>query len=176
MLTDKESERLAQLETVIQRGMHSFLEVGKALSEIRDARLYRTTHKSFDDYCKDKWGFSAQEAHHKIERRSVCLSLPNSFQSKITNAEQARALLEIKPSKRVAVLEKALQNGKLSSGSIRKAGNIPAYIARRFSKEQTTKWIDSVEAKAFAIIDQCPGRRGYIIEKMKTVVNNIIKY
>jgi ParB-like chromosome segregation protein Spo0J len=34
-------------------------EVGAALVEIRDQHLYRETHGTFEDYCRDKWGLDA---------------------------------------------------------------------------------------------------------------------
>ena len=34
------AERLRQLEGVIERGLETFIEVGRALLEIRDSRLY----------------------------------------------------------------------------------------------------------------------------------------
>ena len=43
--------RLAELELVIERGLKTFVEVGAALLGIRDGRLYRETHATFEDYC-----------------------------------------------------------------------------------------------------------------------------
>ena len=40
-LTVQEETRKAQLEATIERGMQTFVEVGLALMEIRDGRLYR---------------------------------------------------------------------------------------------------------------------------------------
>ena len=55
LLVASESQRRDELEATITRGMASFVEVGLALTEIRNSRLYRSTHESFDKYCKDKW-------------------------------------------------------------------------------------------------------------------------
>jgi len=44
--------RLAELETVIERGLATFVEVGEALLEIRDSRLYRIEHETFEAYCR----------------------------------------------------------------------------------------------------------------------------
>ncbi len=40
-LSKSESQQLSKLESVITKGMKTFVEVGNALKEIRDSRLYR---------------------------------------------------------------------------------------------------------------------------------------
>ena len=48
--------RLQELETVIERGLATFVEVGQALREIRDSRLYRDRgYDRFEDYCDQRW-------------------------------------------------------------------------------------------------------------------------
>ena len=66
-LTDPERGRLAECETVIRKGLGTFLEVGKALAEIHDAMLYRETHKSFKKYCSDVWDLSKSRAHQQMD-------------------------------------------------------------------------------------------------------------
>lgn len=39
---------------------------GEALAEIRDDRLYRADHPSFEDYCLRRWGFSLSTAKRMI--------------------------------------------------------------------------------------------------------------
>ena len=58
-----EAEKLARHEQVIERGLATFVEVGEALSEIRDARLYRESHTTFEAYCRERWGFTDRRAH-----------------------------------------------------------------------------------------------------------------
>ncbi|HET7037948.1 MAG TPA: hypothetical protein VFI42_19905, partial [Thermomicrobiaceae bacterium] len=58
--------RLAELEAVIERGVPTFMEVGQALAEIRDARLYRETHTTFEAYCRERWGFTSSRARQLI--------------------------------------------------------------------------------------------------------------
>lgn len=63
--------RLSELEAVVERGLATFVEVGRALMEIRDSRLYRDTHGTFEDYCEGRWGFSRQYAHLVIAETRV---------------------------------------------------------------------------------------------------------
>jgi hypothetical protein len=66
-LTDPERGRLAECESVIKKGLNTFLEVGGALAEIHDAMLYRETHKSFKQYCSDVWDIGKSTAHQKMD-------------------------------------------------------------------------------------------------------------
>jgi hypothetical protein len=61
------SSRLANLEAVIERGRRTFLEVGNALMTIRDEKLYRVTHATWDGYCRDRWGISGRHGYRQIE-------------------------------------------------------------------------------------------------------------
>ena len=48
-----EQKRLSELDDIIVRGLQTFFEVGSALAEIRDSRLHRQTHQTFEDYCQN---------------------------------------------------------------------------------------------------------------------------
>jgi hypothetical protein len=63
-LTD--SARLVALEGAISRGLATFFEVGEALAEIRDSRLYKIEHATFEDYCETKWKMSKTSANRLI--------------------------------------------------------------------------------------------------------------
>jgi hypothetical protein len=45
-ISDKKELRL--LESTIEKGIKSFYKVGTALLQIRDSRLYRETHSTFN--------------------------------------------------------------------------------------------------------------------------------
>jgi len=71
LLTPDEAQLLAELETTVDRGLATFIDVARALSEIRDRRLYRATHESFDAYCAERHGFTRQRAHQLIRALPV---------------------------------------------------------------------------------------------------------
>jgi hypothetical protein len=68
---------LDRLEAVIESGIggalavlsrgSNFVEVGRALREIRDRRLYKATHRRFQDYCKARWGLDRRRAYQFME-------------------------------------------------------------------------------------------------------------
>lgn len=86
------STRLAELETVIERGQQTFVEVGNALAEIRDQRLYKETHATFEAYCRERWGFGRNYANKQIAAAHGVAALGTDVPIPKTEGE-ARALL-----------------------------------------------------------------------------------
>lgn len=74
-LTEIENRELLHHEHVIKSGLETFNEVGNALMAIRDARLYRATHKSFEDYCRERWNIQRAHAYRLIEAAAVVHNL-----------------------------------------------------------------------------------------------------
>jgi hypothetical protein len=89
------SRTLAELETVIQRGFDSFVEVGRALMEIRDRRLYREQgFSTFEVYCRKRWNFSRQRGHQLITAVAVADNVSTVVDSRPTE-RQARELARL---------------------------------------------------------------------------------
>ncbi len=59
-LTIAEQATLRDCETVIERGIKSFAEVGRALLAIKTDQLYRVTHRRFEDYCSERWNMTGR--------------------------------------------------------------------------------------------------------------------
>lgn len=70
-----ERRRLLDLEEVVERGLDAFLAVADALLEIRGRRLYRQSHSSFEDYCRDRWGLARRTAYGYIEAAGVAANV-----------------------------------------------------------------------------------------------------
>jgi hypothetical protein len=85
---------LADCEAVIERGLTTFVEVGEALATIRDARLYKDTHGTFEDYCRERWGFSRRHSNRLIEAAEV-VGILGPIGPTVTNEGQARALGQV---------------------------------------------------------------------------------
>lgn len=77
-MTDIEHSELVQHEEVIEAGLQTFYEVGTALLAIRDKRLYRAEFGTFEDYCRDRWGFNDRRASQLIQAASVIDNLKKS--------------------------------------------------------------------------------------------------
>jgi hypothetical protein len=102
-LAQTETERLAALEDVIELGFQSFIEVGAALFEIRSTRLYRETHRTFEDYLHDRWNMSRQRAHQLIEAAEVAVNLSTVVDTPPTSERQLRPLAGLEPDRQRAV-------------------------------------------------------------------------
>lgn len=64
--------RLFELERVIAAGLQSFIEVGNALMEIRDKRLYKEQgYKNFEEYCHERWKWGRNYANKQIKAAKV---------------------------------------------------------------------------------------------------------
>lgn len=86
---------LEQCEQVIARGLATFVEVGQALARIRDARLYRETHDTFEDYCQERWQMTRKRAYDLIAAEQVTTALsPNGDTP--SNEAQARELAPLR--------------------------------------------------------------------------------
>jgi hypothetical protein len=74
-IIDHDHDRLAELEAVVDRGLHVFVDVGLALATIRDERLYRATHPTFKAYLAQRWGFGQQWAYGRMYVAQVALAI-----------------------------------------------------------------------------------------------------
>lgn len=116
-LTLIEQDRLEHQEQIIERGLKTFYEVGGALSIIRDDRLYRKTHKTFEDYCQDRWGISRVHAHRLIGASDVIDNLL-PIGNKPTTESQARPLSRLPAEQQAAAWQQAndtAPNGKVTA-------------------------------------------------------------
>ncbi|MEH2382871.1 MAG: hypothetical protein V7K27_28965 [Nostoc sp.] len=71
-LTEQEISDRLLLERKVER---AFFEAGKALMELRDRRLYRSTHKTFEEYCRSRFGYTRMAATYKIAAATVLENL-----------------------------------------------------------------------------------------------------
>lgn len=118
-LTEEEIKERHLLELKVER---AFWQAGVALRELRDRRLYRSTHKNFEEYCQDRFGFNRISAHNRIAAAEVFenlftigehLRLP-------TNERQVRPLTKLEPDEQRSCWEEAVEaaGGKVPSGRI----------------------------------------------------------
>ena len=87
----------AELETIVERGLATFVEVGQALMEIRDRRLYREQHDTFEAYCQERWGFTDRRARQLMTAAEIGTTVP------IATERQARELVPLRDDEQAAV-------------------------------------------------------------------------
>jgi len=137
-LNSAEENALSHCERRVSEGLERFRDVGLALASIRDNRLYRATHATFEDYCRERWQWSRQRAHQMIECAEVAASLPGDCQPLVDNERQARELAKVEPEKRAEVLSKAAQAGPVTAKAIKQAAQAvepePVQVVREDSE------------------------------------------
>ncbi|WP_242054704.1 hypothetical protein [Nostoc sp. FACHB-190] len=98
------------LERRVER---AFFEAGKALMELRDRRLYRSTHTTFEEYCKDRFGYNRSRSYQLIDAAAVVDILP-------TAEGQVRPLAKLEPQEQQEAWQTAVEEtgGKVPTGRI----------------------------------------------------------
>lgn len=101
---------------------------------MRDRRLYRSTHRTFEEYCRDRFGHSRQQSNYLIAAAGVyenlttigCQNVANEDLTTIccqilpTNERQIRPLTKLEPQQQQEVWQQAVQEagGKVPTGKI----------------------------------------------------------
>ncbi len=120
-LTEEEESDRSNLERKVER---AFYEAGRALQELRDRKLYRSTHKSFEEYCRARFGYGKNNANMKILAASVLDELEKMTtiggQILPTTERQVRPLTKLEPEQQREAWTKAVESagGKVPSGRI----------------------------------------------------------
>lgn len=120
-LTDGELRLRLELERQVES---AFYEAGKALRELRDKRLYRSTHKTFEEYCKDRFGFERRHPYRLIDGADIVDNLiqmcPNGTQILPTSERQVRPLTKLEREEQRQAWQMALEQagGKVPTGNI----------------------------------------------------------
>lgn len=94
-----EQDKLTKCEIVIENGLRTFVDVGTALLEIRDDKLYRKDFDTFEDYCRGRWGMVARRARQLIDASEAVRNLEMGTIVPIlpANEAQARPLVSLEP-------------------------------------------------------------------------------
>jgi site-specific DNA-methyltransferase (adenine-specific) len=96
-LLDSQKE-LADLESIVEKHLKAFFEVGKALLRIRDEKLYLPEYDNFDDYCLIRWKFRRQHGYRLIEAAKVVDTLrevTDDVWEVVTSESQLRPLTKL---------------------------------------------------------------------------------
>lgn len=127
---DEERDRLI-LEREVER---AFYKAGCALRELRDRKLYKSTHSSFEQYCEDRFGMRRRHPYRLIDAATVVDNIlqlcPNRTQNESdtkknkliipTSEWQIRSLTRLEPQQQREVWIKAVElaGNKAPSGKV----------------------------------------------------------
>ena len=71
-LSEAKIQERDDLEKTVQR---AFFVAGQALKTLRDKKLYRESHNRFEDYLRDRFGFTKRKAYYLIDAYNVVENL-----------------------------------------------------------------------------------------------------
>ena len=146
---EDEQDRL-RLERQVER---AFYAAGCALRELRDRKLYRSTHKTFKEYCQDRFGFARRHSYRLIDASIVVdnilqmcpIRTQNSSDTSDTNQTleiiptsewQIRSLTKLEPQQQREVWHQAVETakGRVPSGKL--VSDLVAKIERKLKSEK----------------------------------------
>jgi hypothetical protein len=108
----RDDERLAELEKMIAKGQKTFVEVGLALAEIRDLRLYKREYSNFAEYCREKWGWEKRYTNYVIAGAEAVQSLPEKVGTAVPTLAAARELARIPAEQRAQIVQAIAAEGQ----------------------------------------------------------------
>jgi hypothetical protein len=120
-----EQSELSCLESIIEKNLQSFYDVGVALTKIRDQRLYREKYETFQEYCRYQWDISRPRAYQLIGAAGVQNNL-STVVDKLLPERILRPLTSVSPDKQIEIVEKLRKDspdGEIIGREVRYAVN-----------------------------------------------------
>lgn len=121
-MTSEERARLVEREDTIEQHLNAYWEVGEALMEIRDRRLYREKYDTFTEYCHYRWGFTDSRARQFVIAAEIHAEVKTVTTVTLENEGQARAVNSLPVSIRADAVTNAAANGKVTAAAIKQEG------------------------------------------------------
>ena len=138
-LSRNEREELEELVEIITENLTSFVKAGWALMKIRDKRLYRETHDTFEKFCRERWDMSASRARQLIGAAHVIEVIASVTPRNTPETEyQTRPLVGMPEEQQVDAWQTASRNGTHSptSAEVARSAASVEYLAGLSAPEQ----------------------------------------
>jgi hypothetical protein len=136
-LTAVETRRRSELEATIAEHVDSFTKAGAALAEMRDSRLYRDDHESFDDYCRSRWGMGASRARQLISAAEVTSNIGSVTIVTPANEAQTRPLASLSADEQRDAWKESVDTAKDGKVTAKHVENV---VRRRVGNEDPSRW------------------------------------
>jgi hypothetical protein len=119
LLNVHEQERLKNCELVIKTGLETFYQVGQALLEIQENKLYRQEFNTFDEYLQGRWNFGSTQAYNFISSAKVISNLKMSTNVDIPqNLGQTKYLAQLDDSLQIYVWNNIVNTFETITGKV----------------------------------------------------------
>lgn len=165
VLSPAEEVRLDALETTIDRNLTAFVAVGEALFEIRESRLYRADHATFDSYLEARWDITRQRAAQLIVGAQVA-GVASTSGLQIGTERQARVLSGLEPGQIETVAKFIVATTGSDAPSTAQVRAV-AEVVRDIDASGTVEHPDTGEQVAFTNLSE-PQRMAVIRENVST--------
>lgn len=110
LLSPDEREEFSSLIHVVRMGVSGLVESGRALTVIRDKRLYREKFSTFEKFCEDEFRMSKSYAYRLISGFKNIEALSNEV--KPSNESVVRELKKVPTMSKQGVWNRALKMSK----------------------------------------------------------------
>lgn len=140
-LSAPEKTLFRKCETKIRHHFETFRPAGEALQTIRDKRLYRETHATFEDYCREKWEMSKTQANRLIAAARVVENLTTVAPASVTEhltESVIRPLTNLSPEKQKQAFKQAVELAPSQRGLTAKIVNAAAHKVAPGSFKKST--------------------------------------
>ena len=139
-LSAQEEKRLEYLESIVVENLMTCFQVGRALIEIRERKLYRKKAKTFEKYYKELFDIAKSRANQLMRASEVIENFHScgSFKDKDClpkNEAQVRPLLKLSPDQQVSVWKAVIESsppGKTPSSHVDKV--VKQYLGEKIKK------------------------------------------
>lgn len=150
-LTKHETHRFDECEEIINKGITTFIDVGQALAEIRNRKLYRSEHRTFEAYCHSRWHLKRQRAYEIMGASEVAGNLSEISDISFMKESHAASLQKLNAEDQRSAWSELLidsQGGKITASRVRKK-----------VEEKLTKAYSAIEAEEQANKEQADQMR-----------------
>lgn len=145
---------LSACESVIERGIGTFIDVGRALAEIKSNKeWYRERFGTFETYCRERWGFSQQHAGRLMKSAETAANLKSEPIGSLPATEsQARPLTRLPAQEQPGAWREAVEtapNGRVTAKHVESVVSSRVTTnGRRFPDRQgiVKRWESAVTA------------------------------
>jgi len=137
-LRKDERSALRAYEATISEGLAGIIRVGNALTVIRDERLYRSTHDTFESYCEAGWKLGRQRAYALIDTATTAAQMSEISDTPPVIESHAAELFKVPQEKRAAVWEKTVESApRTTDGRPKVTASLVRAVAERESEPTT---------------------------------------
>jgi len=168
LLAASEQTELIDCERIIEDGYAAFLKVGLALAKVRDSRLYRAEHATFEAYCESRWGFTRTRAYELMSAANISQAVSEISDIPVSTESHAKELRGLEPHTAAEVMERAAESGGVTAASIREAREEiapkPAHVTTTTRTTESTKVEHDVDLETGEITspDSAPAVTGEV--------------